>query len=66
MQTLKTGDIITFTGDDISTTIHREEIRGVCDNVIFTREIIDNGFGPTTYRDLEDAITMGWTLESKS
>ena len=64
MNNLKVGDIIKFIGDDENKSIHREEIRGVCDKVIFTREILDNGFGETTYRDIDDVITMGWNLES--
>lgn len=67
METLKIGDIITFIGDDIEKTVHKEEVRGIAGNLLFTRTLIDtlNGakFGPTELLgDIEDLITFGWKL----
>jgi hypothetical protein len=61
MKNLKTGDTIYFIGDDMNKSIHKEEVRGICGNVLFTRTIDKNGFGNTYFfGDIEDLETFGW------
>lgn len=63
MKEIKQGDVLKFTGDTIDKEIFWREVRGVCGSVIFTRDVIDGGYGPTELNDIEDLVTFGWVIE---
>ena len=62
--TLKTGDILEFTGDELAPETHIMEVRAVLDSIIFFRDVLAVGVSSTSYMELEDLVAFGWKLKS--
>lgn len=63
MKNIKKGDVIEFIGDDLEKTLSIREVRGVCGEIVFVREVLTNGVGPTEFYEIEDLQTFGWKIK---
>lgn len=62
MNNIKEGTILTFTGDETEPKEYKREVLGVCGKIVFTRDILENGFSAPDFFEVDDLITMGWKL----
>jgi len=66
MKNIKEGSIIKFIADDNvppSEIPYTREVLGVCGKIVFTRDInTDGSFSPSSFYEIKDLETMGWTV----